>query len=176
MQFACWGVRLVRIRPRPAGPIPARTATGRHVVSVSEPRERASGNGSRGGRLWLATNHGKSDRNSMASAGRLSVSEICDVAMQIGERSWMRSETSTLLETEQSLAPGVRVRMSTFGLARHPKYDDRQGLIVRRGSASSWRVEFDERKPIQTIHQDYLEPVERSGAVSSGQPEVQDIP
>jgi len=65
--------------------------------------------------------------------------------------------------------------MSAFGLARHPKYGDRQGLIVGRGSASSWRVKFDERKSIQTIHQDYLEKVERFGAVSSMQADVQDI-
>jgi hypothetical protein len=103
------------------------------------------------------------------------VSEICDVAMQVRERSCTRSETSRLLETDQSLSPGVRVRMSAFGLARHPKYGDRQGLIVGRGSASSWRVKFDERKSIQTIHQDYLETVARSGAVSSMQADVQDI-
>jgi hypothetical protein len=82
----------------------------------------------------------------------------------------MSSEMSTLLESRQSLAPGIRVRMSAFGLARHPKYGDRQGLIVGRGSASSWRVKFDERKSIQTIHQDYLETVEqRSGAAPSVQ-------
>jgi hypothetical protein len=81
----------------------------------------------------------------------------------------MSSEMSTQLESRQSLAPGIRVRMSAFGLARHPKYGDRQGLIVGRGSASSWRVKFDERKSIQTIHQDYLEAVERSGAAPSVQ-------
>jgi hypothetical protein len=137
--------------------------------------ERASGNGGRGGRLCYASNHGKSDRNSAASAGRLSVSAIGDETTQVRERSCMRSETSTLLETEQSLALGVRVRMSAFGLARHPKYGDRQGLIVGRGSASRWRVKFDERKSIQTIHQDYLETVERSGAVSSGQSDAQEL-
>jgi hypothetical protein len=78
------------------------------------------------------------------------------------------TKTSTLLESKQSLAPGVRVRMSAFGLARHPKYGDRQGFILGRGSGSSWRVRFDERRSIQTIHQDYLEKVERSGAGSSG--------
>jgi len=103
------------------------------------------------------------------------MSEICDAAMQVRERSGMRSEASTPLESKQSLAPGVRVRMSAFGLARHPKYGGRQGLIVGRGSASSWRVKFDERKSIQTIHQDYLETAERSGAVSSDQSDVQDI-
>jgi hypothetical protein len=36
-------------------------------------------------------------------------------------------------------------------------------------------VKFDERKSVQTIHQDYLETVERSGAVSSLQSGVQDI-
>jgi hypothetical protein len=81
----------------------------------------------------------------------------------------MSSEMSTLSESRQSLAPGIRVRMSAFGLARHPKYGDRQGLIVGRGSASSWRVKFDDRKSIQTIHQDYLETVELSGAAPSMQ-------
>jgi hypothetical protein len=87
----------------------------------------------------------------------------------------MRSEASTSVESKQSLALGVRVRMSAFGLARHPKYGNRQGLIVGHGSASSWRVKFDERKSIQTIHRDYLETVGRSGAVSSVQSDVQDI-
>lgn len=86
------------------------------------------------------------------------------------QRNCMSSQTSTRLESRQSLAPGVRVRMSAFGLARHPKYGDRQGLIVARGSASSWRVKFDERRSIQTIHQDYLEKVGRSGAVACVRP------
>jgi hypothetical protein len=86
------------------------------------------------------------------------------LVLQVRERSCMSWKMSTPSESGQSLAPGVRVRMSAFGLARHPKYGDRQGLIVGRGSASSWRVKFDERKSIQTIHQDYLEAVERSGA------------
>jgi hypothetical protein len=165
----------VRIGPRPARPISTRAAIGRHVVSAGGPGERASGNGGRSGRPWYTINHAKSDRNSMASAGRLSMREICDAALQVRERSGMRSEASTPLESKQSLAPGVRVRMSAFGLARHPKYGGRQGLIVGRGSASSWRVKFDERKSIQTIHQDYLETAERSGAVSSDQSDVQDI-
>jgi hypothetical protein len=76
----------------------------------------------------------------------------------------MHAETGTPSEPKRSLALGVWVRMSAFGLARHPKYGDRQGLIVGRGSASSWRVKFDERRCIQTIHQDYLEKAVRSCA------------
>jgi len=52
--------------------------------------------------------------------------------------------------------------MSPLGRARHPKYGDREGLIVGQGSPSSWRVKFDDRKTIQAIHQDYLERVPRS--------------
>ena len=52
---------------------------------------------------------------------------------------------------------GARVRMSRLGRERHPKYGDREGLIVGRGSPSSWRVKFDDRKTIQAIHRDYLE-------------------
>ena len=82
--------------------------------------------------------------------------------------SGMRSATNTLTEPKQSLAPGDRVRMSAQGRARHPKYGDRQGLLVGRGSyPSSWRVKFDERRSIQAIHQDYLEKVGRSGAGQS---------
>jgi hypothetical protein len=52
---------------------------------------------------------------------------------------------------------GARVRMSPLGRERHPKYGDREGLIVGSGSPSSWRVKFDDRKTIQAIHRDYLE-------------------
>ena len=71
----------------------------------------------------------------------------------------------TTQELETSLPPlcrGARVRMSPLGRARHPKYGDREGLIVGQGSPSSWRVKFDDRKTIQAIHQDYLERVPRS--------------
>ena len=100
---------------------------------------------------------------------------MCNVAMQVRERSSMTSKMSALLESGQSLAPGIRVRMSAFGLARHPKYGDRQGLIVARGSASSWRVKFDERKYVQALHQAYLEKVEQSGAGLSGRSDIKDI-
>ena len=90
------------------------------------------------------------------------------VLMQVKECSDMISATNTLTESKQSLAPGDRVRMSAGGRARHPKYGDRQGLLVGRGSSpSSWRIKFDERRCIQTIHQDYLEKVGRSGAGQS---------
>src|SRR5258708_29527309 len=82
-------------------------------------------------------------------------------------RSGMRTNTS--LQAKQSLAPGDRVRMNALGRARHPRYGDLQGLIVGRGSPSSWRIKFDERRCIQAIHQDYLERVVLSGARSSGQ-------
>ncbi len=52
---------------------------------------------------------------------------------------------------------GARVRMSRLGRERHPKYGDREGVIVGSGSPSSWRVKFDNRKTIQAIHRDYLE-------------------
>jgi hypothetical protein len=52
---------------------------------------------------------------------------------------------------------GARVRMSRLGRERHPKYGDREGLIVGRGSPSSWRVKFDDRKTVQAIYRDYLE-------------------
>ena len=59
---------------------------------------------------------------------------------------------------------GARIRMSRLGRERHPKYGDRQGVIVGGGSASSWRVKFDERKTIQAIHRDYLELAAESAA------------
>ena len=52
---------------------------------------------------------------------------------------------------------GARVRMSPLGRERHPKYGDREGVIVGSGTPSSWRVKFDDRKTIQAIHRDYLE-------------------
>ena len=52
---------------------------------------------------------------------------------------------------------GARVRMSPLGRERHPKYGDREGVIVGSGSPSSWRVKFDDRKTIQAIYRDYLE-------------------
>jgi len=59
--------------------------------------------------------------------------------------------------TPPRLFYGARVRMSQLGRERHPKYGNREGVIVGRGSPSSWRVKFDERKTVQAIHQDYLE-------------------
>lgn len=61
---------------------------------------------------------------------------------------------------------GARVRMSRLGRERHPKYGDRQGVIVGRGSPSSWRVKFDERTTVQAIHRDYLELVTQPAAAS----------
>ena len=56
------------------------------------------------------------------------------------------TETNTPMESAHSLALGDRVRMSAWGRTRHPKYGDRHGFIVGRGSPSSWRVKFDERQ------------------------------
>jgi hypothetical protein len=79
----------------------------------------------------------------------------------------MSSELNSPLQSKQSLASGDRVRMSARGQARHPKYGNRRGLIVGRGSSpSSWRVKFDERRCVRAIYQDYLEKVGRSGAGS----------
>lgn len=68
---------------------------------------------------------------------------------------------------------GARVRMSRLGRERHPKYGDREGLIVGRGTPSSWRVKFDDRVTIQAIHRDYLElAAPRAGAASQTAPRV----
>jgi len=61
---------------------------------------------------------------------------------------------------------GARVRMSQLGRERHPKYGDREGLIVGRGSPSSWRIKFDDRKTVQAIHRDYLELAAQPAAAS----------
>ena len=68
------------------------------------------------------------------------------------------------------LAIGDRVRMSEWGRERHPKYGDREGLIVGQGSPSSWRIKFDDRKSVQAIHQDYLEkaPADRPARCARG--------
>ncbi len=64
------------------------------------------------------------------------------------------AELNPGFEAGASLTEGDRVRMSPRGRARHPKYGQREGFIVGKGSPSSWRVKFDERKSIQSIHQD----------------------
>jgi hypothetical protein len=58
------------------------------------------------------------------------------------ESSGTSSETNTPLEAKQPLARGDRVRMSALGQARHPRNGDLQGVIVGRGSPSSWRTKF----------------------------------
>ncbi|RJF70228.1 hypothetical protein [Rhodopseudomonas palustris] len=73
-------------------------------------------------------------------------------------------KTNDYLSAPLPLCRGARVRMSPLGRSRHPKYGDREGLIVGQGSPSSWRVKFDDRKTIQAIHQDYLERVPRPSA------------
>ena len=55
------------------------------------------------------------------------------------------------------LEPGLRVRMNALGRERHPRYGLREGIILGRGSPSSWRVQFDDRRSVQAIHQSYLE-------------------
>jgi hypothetical protein len=91
---------------------------------------------------------------------RMTKDEI-DVVEPVRESSDTSSETNVPfpLEVQPSLALGDRVRMSVLGRARHPKHGDLQGLVVGRGSPSSWRVKFDERKCIQAIHRAYLERV-----------------
>jgi hypothetical protein len=74
-----------------------------------------------------------------------------DIVDLVRESSGTRSEPDAALAAKQSLAPGDGVLMSAWGRARHPKYGDRQGLIVGRGSPSSWRVKFDERSYIQAV-------------------------
>jgi hypothetical protein len=69
----------------------------------------------------------------------------------------MPDATKTTFSSMPSLFYGARVRMSRLGRERHPKYGDREGLIVGRGTPSSWRVKFDDRKTIQAIHRGYLE-------------------
>jgi hypothetical protein len=69
------------------------------------------------------------------------------------------SEAGTPMEAKPPLASRDRVRMNAWGRARHPRYGDRQGLVLGRGSPSSWRVKFDGRRSIQAIHRDYLEKV-----------------
>lgn len=70
--------------------------------------------------------------------------------------------TSRILDQQdvvRSLSTGDRVQMSPLGRERHPKYDNRQGILIGRGSPSSWRVRFDGYKTIQGIHESYLEPI-----------------
>ena len=97
-----------------------------------------------------------------------------DVVEQLRESSGTSSEANTPLETKQSLVLGDRVRMSALGRARHPRYGDLQGVIVGRGSPSSWRIKFDERKYVQALHQAYLEKVGRSGAGLSGRSDTKE--
>jgi hypothetical protein len=84
----------------------------------------------------------------------------------------MLDVTKTTLSAP-GLFHGARVRMSPLGRERHPKYGDREGVIVGSGSPSSWRVKFDDRKTIQAIHRDYLElAAPPAGASSQVGPQV----
>ena len=69
----------------------------------------------------------------------------------------MLREARMLSKLSQELTVGDRVRMSQLGCGRHPKYRGRQGVIVGKGSPSSWRVKFDGRKSAESMHRDYLE-------------------
>jgi hypothetical protein len=97
-----------------------------------------------------------------------------DVTEPVRESSDITSETNVPLEVKSPLALGDRVQMSVLGRARHPRYGDLQGLVVGRGSPSSWRVKFDERKCVQALHRAYLERVVRSGAGSSEPSDIRD--
>lgn len=54
------------------------------------------------------------------------------------------------------IVPGDRVRMSALGLQRHPKFSEREGLVVGMGSPNSLRVKFDGLVTAQAIYRDYL--------------------
>lgn len=60
----------------------------------------------------------------------------------------------------REFAAGDRVRMNELGRSRHPRYGEREAVVVRKAAASGWRVQFDGRNSLQTIHRDYLEKVE----------------
>jgi len=68
-------------------------------------------------------------------------------------------ESYRALAKPQALAIGDRVRMSALGQGRHPRYGDVEGVLIRKTAASAWRVKFDGRNALQTIHRDYLERV-----------------
>jgi hypothetical protein len=85
------------------------------------------------------------------------------------------SQANTALETKPPLVLGDRVRVSALGRARHPSYTDLQGVIVGRGSPSSWRIKFDQRKCVQALHQAYLERVVQSGVRYSGPSDIEDF-
>jgi hypothetical protein len=98
--------------------------------------------------------------------------DIVDLAR---ESSGTRSKTNAALGAKQALALGDPVRMSALGRARHPRYGDFHGLIVGRGSPSSWRVKFDERKCVQALHCDYRGKVGRSGVDLSARSDIKEI-
>ena len=89
-----------------------------------------------------------------------------DAAGLVGESGGADSAAHTPLQAKLSLARGDRVQMSALGRARHPSYGDIQGLVVGQGSPNSWRIKFDERKHVQTIHSDYLEKVDELAPAS----------
>lgn len=62
--------------------------------------------------------------------------------------------------TPPEFAAGDRVRMNALGRSRHPRYGERQAVVVRKVAANGWRVLFEGRTSLLTIHRDYLEKVE----------------
>ena len=80
-------------------------------------------------------------------------------AVQHGSSLKTTSQILYLQDVELPLSTGDHVQMSPLVLARHPKYDNRQGILIGRGSPSSWRVKFDGYKTVQSIHESYLEPI-----------------
>ena len=84
------------------------------------------------------------------------------VAMQAGrdDVAAERRTTADVPTPEQEFTTGDRVRMNELGRSRHPRYGERQAVVVRKAAASGWRVQFDDRNSLQTIHRDYLEKVE----------------
>lgn len=97
------------------------------------------------------------------------------VTTELGMRA-MATGSDGEARSGREIEPGDRVRMSPYGLARHPKYGDREGLVVARGAfPSSLRVKFDERKSIQALHRDYLELIDGAAAGPSA-PDRQGAP
>jgi hypothetical protein len=66
-------------------------------------------------------------------------------------------------------ASGDRVRMNELGRRRHPKYGERQAVVIAASSPNSYRMRFDGRLSDVTAHASYLEKVESLTAVESAE-------
>lgn len=83
--------------------------------------------------MSCATDHGHAWIQTEQRGG---TNETCDPHQK--NAGGMTNQALAELSEGQSLAVGDRVRMSSRGRARHPKYGDREGFIVSKGSPSSW--------------------------------------